>query len=43
LPPAYLLAGESLVHVAGVPFRFPPVCDGPANVRATLASCGRGW
>ena len=29
----YLPAGESLVHVAGVPFRFPPVCDGPDNVR----------
>lgn len=28
-----LPAGESLVHVAGVPFRFPPVCDGPDNVR----------
>ncbi|MCW2934462.1 MAG: hypothetical protein JWM19_5424 [Actinomycetia bacterium] len=29
----YLPAGESLVHVAGIPFRFPPVCDGPDNVR----------
>jgi hypothetical protein len=29
----YLPAGESVVHVAGVPFRFPPVCDGPDNVR----------
>ncbi|MFF6773013.1 hypothetical protein ACFY8W_05550 [Streptomyces sp. NPDC012637] len=29
----YLPAGGSLVHVAGVPFRFPPVCDGPDNVR----------
>ena len=29
----YLPVGESLVHVAGVPFRFPPVCDGPDNVR----------
>ena len=29
----YLPAGDSLVHVAGVPFRFPPVCDGPDNVR----------
>jgi hypothetical protein len=30
----YLPAGGSLVHVAGVPFTFPPVCDGPDNVRA---------
>jgi hypothetical protein len=29
----YLPPGESLVQVAGVPFRFPPVCDGPDNVR----------
>ncbi|MFR9673250.1 hypothetical protein [Streptomyces sp. TR06-5] len=29
----YLPDGESLVHVGGVPFRFPPVCDGPDNVR----------
>jgi len=29
----YLPAGGSLVHVAGVPFRFPPVCEGPDNVR----------
>ena len=29
----YLPAGGSLVEVAGVPFRFPPVCDGPDNVR----------
>lgn len=29
----YLPAGESVVQVAGVPFRFPPVCDGPDNVR----------
>ncbi|MER7515583.1 hypothetical protein [Streptomyces sp. NPDC126499] len=29
----YLPAGGSLVHVAGVPFRFPPVCDGPDNIR----------
>jgi hypothetical protein len=29
----YLPASESLVHVAGVPFRFPPVCLGPDNVR----------
>jgi hypothetical protein len=29
----YLPAGESLVHVAGVPYRFPPVCDGPDNIR----------
>lgn len=29
----YLPPGGSLVHVAGVPFRFPPVCDGPDNVR----------
>jgi hypothetical protein len=29
----YLPASESLVHVAGVPFRFPPICDGPDNVR----------
>lgn len=30
----YLPAGGSLVHVAGVPFMFPPVCDGPDNIRA---------
>jgi hypothetical protein len=29
----YLPAGRSLVHVDGVPFEFPPVCDGPDNVR----------
>jgi len=29
----YLPDGESLVDVAGVPFRFPPVCDGPDNIR----------
>lgn len=29
----YLPAGKSLVHVEGVPFGFPPVCDGPDNVR----------
>lgn len=29
----YLPQSESLVHVAGVPFRFPPVCDGPDNIR----------
>ena len=29
----HLPAGGSLVHVAGVPFRFPPVCAGPDNVR----------
>ena len=29
----YLPAGDSLVHVADVPFRFPPVCDGPDNIR----------
>ncbi|MFY1636543.1 hypothetical protein ACN27F_25245 [Solwaraspora sp. WMMB335] len=29
----YLPAGGSLVEVAGVPFRFPPVCHGPDNVR----------
>ena len=29
----YLPVGGSLVHVAGVPFRFPPVCDGPDNIR----------
>ncbi|MBW5420176.1 hypothetical protein GKQ77_01145 [Streptomyces sp. BG9H] len=29
----YLPAGESIVHVDGVPFEFPPVCDGPDNVR----------
>jgi len=29
----YLPEGGSLVHVAGVPFRFPPVCAGPDNVR----------
>lgn len=29
----YLPAGRSLVHVGGVPFEFPPVCEGPDNVR----------
>lgn len=29
----YLPAGRSVVHVDGVPFEFPPVCDGPDNVR----------
>jgi hypothetical protein len=29
----YLPAGGSLVEVAGVPFCFPPVGDGPDNVR----------
>jgi hypothetical protein len=29
----YLPAGGSLVHVDGVPFHFPPVCEGPDNVR----------
>ncbi|MFI7426817.1 hypothetical protein ACIBPB_07500 [Micromonospora sp. NPDC049836] len=29
----HLPAGGSLVHVAGVPFRFPPVCAGPDNIR----------
>lgn len=29
----YLPLGGSLVEVAGVPFRFPPVCDGPDNIR----------
>jgi hypothetical protein len=29
----YLPAGGSLVHVAGIPFCFPPVGDGPDNVR----------
>ncbi|MEV6806277.1 hypothetical protein [Streptomyces sp. NPDC051132] len=29
----YLPAGGSLVQVAGIPFRFPPVCDGPDNIR----------
>ncbi|WP_218011121.1 hypothetical protein [Herbidospora mongoliensis] len=29
----YLPEGDSLVHVAGVPFRFPPVCEGPDNIR----------
>lgn len=29
----YLPQGGSLVHVDGVPFRFPPVCEGPDNVR----------
>jgi hypothetical protein len=29
----YLPAGGSLVHAGGVPFRFPPVCAGPDNVR----------
>jgi hypothetical protein len=31
----YLPAGKSLVHVDGVPFEFPPVCDGADNVRCT--------
>ncbi|MFE4594065.1 hypothetical protein [Streptomyces laurentii] len=31
----YLPAGERLVHVEGVPFAFPPVCDGPDNVRCS--------
>jgi hypothetical protein len=30
----YLPAGGSLVHVDGVPFVFPPVCDGPDNIRS---------
>jgi hypothetical protein len=29
----YLPAGKSIVHVDGVPFEFPPVCDGQDNVR----------
>jgi len=29
----YLPEGKSLVQVDGVPFEFPPVCDGPDNVR----------
>jgi hypothetical protein len=29
----YLPGGGNLVDVAGVPFRFPPVCEGPDNVR----------
>lgn len=29
----YLPEGKSLVEVDGVPFEFPPVCDGPDNVR----------
>ncbi|WP_218009253.1 hypothetical protein [Herbidospora cretacea] len=29
----YLPGGGDLVHVAGVPFRFPPVGDGPDNIR----------
>jgi hypothetical protein len=29
----YLPAGDSLVHVAGIPFRFPAVSEGPDNVR----------
>ncbi|AUG78720.1 hypothetical protein CFP65_3948 [Kitasatospora sp. MMS16-BH015] len=29
----YLPAGGSLVEVDGVPFDFPPVCQGPDNVR----------
>ncbi len=29
----YLPEGDSLVHVAEVPFRFPPVCAGPDNIR----------
>jgi hypothetical protein len=29
----YLPEGGSLVHVAGVPFLFPPVCVGPDNIR----------
>jgi hypothetical protein len=30
----YLPAGGSLVHVDDVPFVFPPVCDGPDNIRS---------
>jgi hypothetical protein len=29
----YLPAANSLVHVAGVPFRFPPIGEGPDNIR----------
>jgi hypothetical protein len=29
----YLPPGNSLVHVDGVPYEFPPVCSGPDNVR----------
>ncbi|MFX4294246.1 hypothetical protein [Streptomyces bohaiensis] len=29
----YLPTGGSTVRVGGVPFTFPPVCDGPDNVR----------
>ncbi|MFF5973377.1 hypothetical protein ACFY7C_17820 [Streptomyces sp. NPDC012769] len=29
----YLPEGGSLVRVAEVPFRFPPVCEGPDNIR----------
>jgi hypothetical protein len=29
----YLPTGRSLVHVDGVPYEFPPVCEGPDNVR----------
>lgn len=29
----YLPAGNSLVHVAGIPFRFPPIGEGPDNIR----------
>ncbi|MGW1978984.1 hypothetical protein [Streptomyces sp. NPDC001889] len=29
----YLPEGGSLVRVGGVPFLFPPVCDGPDNIR----------
>ncbi|WP_338054145.1 hypothetical protein [Streptomyces spiramenti] len=31
----YLPAGGSLVHVDDVPFRFPPVCEGPDNIRCS--------
>ncbi|MYT07073.1 MULTISPECIES: hypothetical protein [Streptomyces] len=29
----HLPAGESLVNVDGVPFEFPPLCEGPDNIR----------
>lgn len=44
----YLPEGGSLVHVAGVPFRFPPVGVGPDNVRCagqfiTVPAGGYDW
>ncbi|MGH4033422.1 hypothetical protein ACQB60_31305 [Actinomycetota bacterium Odt1-20B] len=44
----YLPEGKSLVHVANVPFEFPPVLDGPDNVRCegqflTVPTCRYDW